>query len=236
MRKKYILLIGFVFVLEGISAQVQKVRNQPFDDQKKYHYGISIGMNVQDILLTNNGIATGGGTWFATIPDYSPGFSVGLLGDLYLNSFLNLRFSPSLHLGEKGFVFVKESKESLDERVETLVRSSYLYFPLDLKMSAMRLNNYRPYLFAGVYGAVDLGRKADEAVYLQPFDFGVSVGFGVDYYLPIIKVCPELRFNFGFMDIIEHSRVDLTDDKLLKYTKAIEKGKARMISLVFHFE
>ncbi|GHT20439.1 hypothetical protein AGMMS4957_07310 [Bacteroidia bacterium] len=229
MRKIYIVLAGLFFVPEGISAQELRLRNQPFDDQKQYHYGISIGMNVQDILLTNNGIES----LYATIPGYSPGFSVGLLGDLYLNPFLNLRFSPSLHLGEKSFVFVDGFT---DEHYETIVRSSYLSFPLDLKMRALRLNNYRPYLFAGVYGAVDLGRKADEALYLNPFDFGISVGFGIDYYLPIIKVCPELRFSFGMVDIIEHTRVDLTDESLRKYTAAIAQGKTRMISLVFHFD
>jgi hypothetical protein len=222
-----------MFVLSIGVAQTQKVRNQPYGDQKLVHFGISVGMNVQDIQLNNSGIPTEGQTWFATIPNYSPGFSVGLLGDLYLNPFLNLRFSPTLHFGDKKFVFVEPNT---DERFSATVRSNYLYFPLDLKIRTVRLNNYRPYIFAGIYGAMDLGRKPDEAVYMKPVDFGLSVGLGCDYYLPIIKVCPELRFSFGLKDVIEHDRTDLTDESLRKYTTAISQGRTRMISLIFHFE
>ncbi|GAP71313.1 hypothetical protein SAMD00024442_10_46 [Candidatus Symbiothrix dinenymphae] len=233
MRTKWIWLFGGVFVLTNLWAQKQLPRNQPYGDLKLYHFGISIGMNVQDVQLVNSGVATDGETWFATIPDYSPGFSVGLLADLYLNPIFNLRFSPSLNFGDKQFVFIEQATQ---ETYTSTVRSNYLYFPLDLKIRTLRLNNYRPYIFTGVYGAVDLGRKTDEAIYMQPMDFGVSVGLGCDYYLPIIRVCPELRFSFGLKDMIDHKRTDLTAENLRKYTTAVSEGKTRMISLVFHFE
>jgi hypothetical protein len=108
--------------------------------------------------------------------------------------------------------------------------------PLEIKFRSLRLNNYRPYLIAGVYSAVDLGRKPDEAVYLKPIDYGITLGIGCDFYLPIIKIVPEIRFSFGLADIIVHDRTDLTDNSLRKYSDAIAKGKTRMISLVFNFE
>jgi hypothetical protein len=218
----------------SLSAQKQKVRNQPYGDYKLYHFGISIGMNFQDILLTNAGIPTEAGeTWFATIPDYSPGFSAGLVADLYLNPYMNLRFAPMLHFGDKNFQFVEpESRQSY----RTVVRSNYLTAPLDFKIRSVRLNNYRPYVIAGVYAAADLGRKTDEAVYLNFLDYGLTIGLGCDFYLPIIKVAPEIRFSFGFPDIITHQRTDLTDNSLRKYSDAIAKGKTRMISFVLNFE
>ena len=230
------IAILFLLMLYGcpLLAQKQKVQNQPYGDYKLYHFGISIGMNFQDILLTNAGIPTETGEiWFATIPDYSPGFSAGLLADLYLNPYMNLRFSPMLHFGDKTFEFVEPAS---NQQYRTVVRSNYLTAPLDLKIRSMRVNNYRPYVLAGVYAALDLGRKADEAVYLKPVDYGLSIGFGCDFYLPIIKIVPELRFSFGWSDIIMHDRTDLTDNSLRKYSDAITKGKTRMISLVFNFE
>jgi hypothetical protein len=107
---------------------------------------------------------------------------------------------------------------------------------LDLKIRSLRINNYRPYVIAGVYAAMDMGRKPDEAVYLKPMDYGVSIGLGCDFYLPIIKVAPELRFSFGWTDIVEHNRTDLTDESRRKYSNAIAKGTTRMISLTFNFE
>jgi hypothetical protein len=228
--------IGLVFALftYPLCAQKPKVWNQPYSDYKLYHFGISIGMNFQDILLVNAGIPTETGeTWFAAIPDYTPGFSAGLLADLFLNPYMNLRFTPSLHFGDKTFQFVEpESRQSY----RTVVRSNYLTAPLDVKIRSVRLNNYRPYVIAGAYAAFDLGRKIDEAVYLKPLDYGLTIGLGCDFYLPIIKIAPELRFSFGLPDIVTHNRSDLTDHRLRKYSDAIAKGKTRMISLVLHFE
>jgi hypothetical protein len=217
----------------SLLAQKQKVKNQPYGDQKLYHFGISVGMNFQDLLLTNSGLpAENGEIWYATLPNYSPGFSVGLLGDLFLNPYMNLRFTPMLHFGDKSFEFVDETGQSFP----TVIRSNYITTPLDVKIRSLRLNNYRPYLIAGVYAAIDLGRKRDEAVYLKPLDYGLTIGLGCDFYLPIIKVAPELRFTFGLADVIDHERKDLTDNSLRKFSDAISKGTTRMISLTFNFE
>ena len=234
MNKKIGLIIGFLLIFGTLSAQKQKVRNQPYGDQKLYHFGISVGMHLQDLVITNPGVSTEDGeTWFATIPNHSPGFSVGLLGDLYLNPFMNLRFSPMLHFGDKTFEFVEPEKE---ERFLATIRSNYLTLPLDVKFRSMRLNNYRPYFLAGAYAAFDLGRKTDEALYFKMLNYGLTVGLGCDFYLPIVKIAPELRFSFGLTDIVDHKRTDLTDENLRKYSNAIKKGTTRMISLTFNFE
>ena len=234
MNRKIGLIVGFLLIFGTLSAQKQKVRNQPYGDQKLYHFGISVGMHLQDLVITNPGIPTEDGeTWFATIPNYSPGFSVGLLGDLYLNPFMNLRFSPMLHFGDKTFEFVEPEKE---ERFLATIRSNYLTLPLDVKFRSMRLNNYRPYFIAGAYTAFDLGRKTDEALYFKMLNYGLTVGLGCDFYLPIVKIAPELRFSFGLTDVVDHKRTDLTDENLRKYSNAIKKGTTRMISLTFNFE
>ena len=236
MNKKTYIIFFFCFLwCANLCAQKQKVKNQPYGDHKLYHFGITVGMNFQDIILTNNGIPAedGTGIWYATIPDYSPGFSVGLLADMYLNPFLNLRFSPSLHFGDKNFEFIEPAT---NQNFKSVVRSNYLTAPLDLKIRSMRLNNYRPYLLAGVYGALDLGTKKDEPILLKTVDYGLTVGLGCDFYLPIVKIAPELRFSFGLADLIEHNRADITDNSIRKYSGALSKGTSRMITLTFNFE
>lgn len=232
--KRYLFILFVISLGLNLSAQTQKVKNQPYGDQKLFHFGISVGMNVQDIILNNSGVqADNGQTWFATIPNYSPGFSVGLLGDMYINPYMNVRFNPILHFGDKSFEFVEQDS---DERFKTSIRSNYLYLPLDLKMRSMRMNNYRPYVTVGVYAGLDLGRQNDMAVYMKAMDYGITFGIGCDFYLPIIKVAPEIRFSFGLGDIIVHDRKDLTDLSLLKYSNAISDGRTRMISFIFNFE
>ena len=234
MNKKAYLILILCLVGVHLFAQKQKVKNQPYGDYKLYHFGITVGLNFQDLLLTNSGLTNDNGeTWYATIPDYSPGFTVGLIADLYLNPYMNLRFTPSLSFGDKSFEFVEPES---DERFKTVVRSNYLMAPLDLKIRSMRLNNYRPYIIAGAYTALDLGIKKDDPLLLKPMNYGITIGLGCDFYLPIIKIAPELRFCFGLNNAVEKNRTDLTDFSLIKYSNALTKGMLRMVILTFNFE
>ena len=234
MNKKAYLVLGFCLMGSILFAQKQTVKNQPYGDHKLYHFGITVGMNFQDMILTNSGITTDDGeAWFATIPNYSPGFTVGLIADLFLNPYMNLRFTPSLSFGDKAFEFVEPN---LNERFKANVRSNYLMAPLDLKFRSMRLNNYRPYIITGAYAALDLGIKKDEPLLLKPMNYGITIGLGCDFYLPIIKVAPEIRFCFGLKNMVEKNRTDLTDYSLMKYSDAITKGVPRMFIITFNFE
>lgn len=98
-----------------------------------FHLGFHVGLHAQDLLLTNTGVTTDGETWFAEIPTYSPGFSVGVIGDMYLNPYFNLRFIPTVHFGDKKFVF---REQATGEEFTTSVRSTILSFPLSV--------NFRP--------------------------------------------------------------------------------------------
>lgn len=217
----------------GASAQKERVKNQPYADLKWFHLGFHVGIHTQDLLLTHSGVTTDDETWFAEIPSYSPGFSVGVIGDMYLNPYFNLRLTPSIHFGDKKFTF---REQETGEEFTTNVRSSYLNFPLDIKYSALRLNNYRPYLIAGVYGSIDIGRKKGNPILLKSKDFGLEFGLGCDIYLPYFKLCPELKFCFGLVDLLEKDRPDLVDQATIKYTNALSKATSRMIILTFNFE
>jgi len=234
MSKKIFIVIGLLLLSNILSAQTRKVQNQPYGDYKIYHFGITVGLNFQDMLLANSGLTNENGeTWFGTIPNYSAGFTVGLTADLYLNPFMNLRFTPMLCFGDIGFEFVEPTTS---QTFITDVRSNLLMLPLDLKLRSMRLNNYRPYVLTGIYSAINMGRKKDEPILLKPMDYGISVGLGCDFYLPYVKVIPEIRFCFGLSDILEKNRTDLTDLSLVKYPNALSPGVSRMIIFTFNFE
>jgi hypothetical protein len=211
------------------------VQNQPYADYKLYHFGFHVGLHSQDVILTNNGVATPDGkTWFAEIPSYSPGFSVGVIGDLFLNPYMNLRLSPTIHFGDKT-VYFKELTGS-EEDVQAGIRSNYLSVPLDLKISSMRLNNYRPYITGGVYGAIDLGRRKGNPLLLKQIDYGFEFGFGCNIYMPFFKLAPEIKFKFGLPDLLEKNRGDLSNEEDKIFTNALSKATSRMIVLTFNFE
>ena len=234
MNKYFLIAIFFLFGPFTLFAQKQKVHNQPYGDQRLYHFGLMVGLNAQDLVITNSGF-TGEDdkTWFCAIPNYKPGFCVGLIADYYMNRFMSLRFTPTLHFGELGFSF---REENTGEIFNSTIRSNNIMFPLDIKFCSLRSNNYRPYFLAGGYGSFIVGRQLDEIILFKKSDYGFSFGFGCDFYLPIIKVCPEIRFCFGLKDLIERNRSDLRDQTMLKYTESISGSMSRMVILSFNFE
>ncbi|MDL2256181.1 PorT family protein [Parabacteroides sp. OttesenSCG-928-K15] len=233
MRKEVFILCILLLVVASASGQTERVKNQPYADMKLYHLGFHIGLHSQDMILTHSGVTENGETWFAEIPSYNPGFSVGVIGDMYLSPYFNLRVIPTLHFGDKTFLF---REKTTGEEVQTNVRANYLTLPVNIKYSALRLNNYRPYLIGGVYGQMDIGRKKGEELLMKGFGFGVEFGVGCDIYLPYFKLCPELKFCFGLGNVLDKNRTDLTDPEMMKYTNALSRASTRMVVLTFNFE
>lgn len=235
-QQKLILLYLSFIVLFGINmqAQTRKPQNLPFADQKMYHLGFMVGFQAQDLIISHSGyVGDNGEAWFTEIPSYSVGFSVGMIADRYLNQYFNIRTTPSLHFGERRFVFKEQTS---GKEYESALRSNYLTLPLYLKFSADRTGNFRPYLLAGAYTALNIGQKKNDILRFKSMDYGLEFGVGCNLYLPLFKLCPELKFSFGLTDVVNKDRSDLSDKDLIKYTQAISSGKTRMISLVFNFE
>lgn len=233
----YRALVSLVFLtfFLCLSAQERKVQNRPYIDQRKFHYGFLLGLHMQDIELENNGYIDPetGEQWYAEIDNYSPGFTVGVLGALRLNNYLSLRLSPTIHFGQKHAVY-HEQKSGADST--QVFKSTYISVPFDLKFAAPRYNNFRPYLIAGVNPMIDLTARKHDALRLKPFDIYLEVGMGCDIYLPFFKLNPELKFCFGLLDIIQKNRSDLIDTTLMKFTKGVNGGHSNMIVLTFNFE
>ena len=185
-----------------VCAQPRKVQNLPYADHKLLHLGFSIGTHVQDMKFVHSGFVTDGGeSWYMDIPDFSPGFNVNLMADLYL-----------------------------------CPHSNYIVVPIELKFSALRCNNFRPYLIGGVMGTADVSKKRNDLLKLNTFDGYLTIGLGCDFYLPYFKLIPELKFCFGLTDVINRKRNDLRDPADIKFTQSLKKATSNMVILSFYFE
>lgn len=215
-------------------AQPRKVQNLPYADYKLLHLGFSIGTHVQDMTFVHSGFVTEGGeSWYMDIPDFSPGFNVNLMADLYLCQYLNLRVSPGIFFGNK----VVKYRESNSQATQTQdLKSNYIVLPVELKFSAERCNNYRPYLIGGVMATADVSKKRNDFLKLNTFDGYLTIGIGCDLYLPYFKLIPELKFCFGLTDVINRKRNDLRDPADIKYTQSLKKATSNMVVLSFYFE
>lgn len=235
MSKRLFILYSILLLLPvGLQAQRQKVQRMPFVDQRRVHFGFSLGTHIQDLRLVNRGEAGDNGeTWYAEVPGFSPGFNVGLVGDLYLCEYLNLRFTPTMYFGSKT---IELREDASDERRTVNIKSNYLSMPVSLKYGAKRLNNYRPYLSFGVSPTLDLAKKKNDLLRLRPYDTYLEIGLGCDIYLPFFKLIPELKFCLGLGNMLEKKRNDLQDPLDYKFTRSQKKIASQMVVLSFYFE
>lgn len=232
----FVIILATQLTALPLSAQRNdKIYNRPYADFKRIHLGFSIGTHFQDLKFTHTGIPSSTGeTWYAEVPGYSPGFCVNVLADLRLHKYFNLRFSPGIYFGNK---IVQMLSPDTDATEQQNVKSSYVVFPLDLKISGDRYRNTRPYVVAGAMGTLDVSKKRSEFLMFNSFDAYLTVGLGCDFYLPFFKLNPEIKFCFGLTDILKHNRPDLEDDPTtMKITEGLSKVKSNMIVLTFYFE
>ena len=219
------------------------ILNRPYADTKKVHFGFSVGMNFQNLAITNNGLITSDGEeWYADVPAHSPGFSVNVLADYRIAEHFNLRISPGLYFGNKTVRYLNHRgdpnwAEQSHYKQSQNIKSTYIVVPIDLKMSAKRYHNIRPYFTAGVMYTGDLAKDRSEQLKLKNSDVMLTVGMGCDLYMPFFKLCPEVKFCFGLKNLLEKNRPDLEDETdMMRFTQSVNKIKSDMVVVTFYFE
>ena len=233
MKRLFTYILLLLLPLFAV-AQERKVQNKPYIDFRRLHYGFFIGTHMQDMEFVNNGFVTENGeSWFADIATYNPGFSVGVLADLRLNTYMALRAIPTMHFGQ-NIVRFREQKSG--ETSKQSVKTTYIAVPVHVKFAAERFNNYRPYVTAGVSPMWNLTVKKQQQLLLRKFDFMIEVGVGCDFYLPFFKLIPELKFSFSPIDVLKKERNDLLDANYLKFTQSVDRVTSKMVTLSLYFE
>lgn len=217
--------ISLLLILFSASALAQG--NLPYADGKFIHFGFSLGLNAMDFNVTpttNDSVRVSGIT---------PGFSVGVISDMRLFRYLNLRFTPTLHLGERKIDY---SFTSGDENIS--VNSILVSIPAYFKFSAERKDNYRPYLIWGGGVYIDMARNKDKPVLLKPTDVFTEFGVGCDIYFSFFKLAPELKFAIGFNNMLTPyaERTTGNDPDNYRLSTPIEKLTTKMLTLSFNFE
>lgn len=214
--------------------------NAPLYDNKLFHFGFSLGMNFMDFSLgTDRNLGFEGDTILSVRHRSQPGFAVGVVTDLRMGKYFNLRFIPTFSMGTRSLEYTMDEGEAGIVKDRQDIESIMLFLPLEVKWKAARINNSRPYVTAGFQYTLDMAnRKMEEGsnpeseeykMKLNPHDLGVTVGLGWDFFLPFNnKIALELKAYFGFMDVLFRENN--------KYTDRITRLNSRMIQLSVTFE
>ena len=230
-------------------AQDRTVQNRPYADLRPFHFGVMVGTHLQDLEFTNIGLqmvdldnGTGPVEKIVSVAHdrWDAGFTVGVLGELRLNTTFQLRIAPAMYFGTRHITF--RNLTDLDangrptEKMQDL-KTAYVSCAFNLIAAAPRFNNHRPYLMLGINPMVNLSGKTDDFFRLKGGDAYLEVGLGCDFYLPFFKLRPELKFMYGLSNCLDtnHSK-ELRDKSMLMYTNSANEARSKMIALTFYFE
>jgi hypothetical protein len=210
-----------------------KIENLQNFDKQKLHFGYFIGFNQYNYKLDYK-INPNYATWI----EESIGINIGLIGDLRINEYINLRFEPGLHTNKLNLRFNERSKFTQNSDTIRSVKSSYIHMPLLIKLSTKRLDNFRPYLIGGVSTSFNLSSNQNSpednknnVFRLKANNLYYELGFGIDFYLQYFKFSPSIRGVFSLKDELVPD-----DDVASPWTGNIENLSTRgvFINLTFH--
>ncbi|HLN74821.1 MAG TPA: porin family protein [Prolixibacteraceae bacterium] len=257
-------LFLFCLLLIGLHSMAQKqvVNNLTTFDDKRLHFGFSLGVNALDFGIQHYQNMSDN-VQFKPIPDptnptsaanedykyrnaiiradvatLTPGFTVGIVTNLRLTESLDLRFLPGMSFGERKLTYnipIQDVNNTDVKNTENYsIKSTYLDFPLLLKYKSRRMNNQRPYLIGGAAYRVDISKTGEEdLVRLKPFSTYLEAGMGWDMYLQFFRLSTELKFSFGLNNILDNGP---KNTQMQVYTDAFSRVTSDIFTLSFHFE
>jgi hypothetical protein len=175
---------------------------------------------------------------FSILSSPSYGFTVGIVSNLRLGNYFDLRFIPSLSFGERyidyRFMKFRDGERTLVDQRKN-IPSTFIELPLHIKYKSKRLNNFRAYVLGGVNTRIDLASQAKKRkdaglvqVKLSRGDIYGELGVGFDFYFEWFKFGTEVKMSYGFLDILKH------ENNI--YTEGIEKLSSKIFQITFTFE
>ncbi|MEY8847839.1 porin family protein [Psychroserpens sp. XS_ASV72] len=237
MKKLFVLLVVLIFS-QAASAQLfskEKIKNNENFDKDLLSWGFYLGLNnydyqfnyetdMKDILVQTN-----------------VGFSVGLISNLRITDYFDLRFEPGLFITQRNLIYDPsyfDGMEFTDSDLMREVKSTYVHFPLLLKVSTKRINNFKPFIIGGLSVALNLSSNEE-----NPDDNSVGqfrtkknvmfyeLGFGIDFYNKWFKFSPSIRGVFAMNDELVRDV-----DPNSPWTSNVTTMKTRGIFLNFTFQ
>lgn len=236
MRLVLLILLIFCSALK-IQAQLfskeKLINNQNFD-KAKLSYGYYLGFNSYDFNID----------YSSNVNDIqvikSIGFNVGLIGNVRINDFFDIRIEPGLVMSNRNLSFSESyfNGQLFDQNdLERELRSTYIHLPILLKISTKRVNNIKPFIIGGISTAINLSSKQDSDdnsqgnFRLVKNNLFYELGIGIDIYLTWFKFTPSIRGVFSMKD--EHIK-DL--DPFSPWTKNISDMQTRGFFVNFTFQ
>ena len=239
MKKIFRNIILFLIICSSEVAFAQKFKkpqNLPRYDLQKLHFGFTIGINSLDFIMSKNLNYVGTDSLVNVYSNNQYGFNLGIVSNLRLGKFTDLRFIPTLVFGER-IIDYNFKLNNINENViieSKRIESTLLDFPFHLKYKSERYNNIRTFIITGVKYSLDIASQdkiddeGEELVKLKKHDIMAEIGFGIDFYLEYFKFSPQIKLSHGILNVLNKENTI--------YTKSFNQLRTNGWMLSFTFE
>ncbi|NTW34096.1 MAG: PorT family protein [Bacteroidetes bacterium] len=235
--KYYVYILGLIFLFSSqalIAQRHPKIENLPKFDLRPYHFGFTLCLNKMDFAIHPIPNFKSLDSVFVVQSTPQWGFNIGIVSNLRLNEYSDLRFIPTLSFGDRIINYTLQDSNKVVINDSKKVESTYLDFPFLIKFKSKRLKNARAYVIAGGQYSIDLASQAkkkdkkNSLVKIKEYDILYQVGVGFDFYLIYFKFATELKMSYGVNDLLKRDGT--------VYTKSINKLNSKIFQLSFLFE
>ncbi len=230
------LAIAVQVAVPAFAQKRIKTENLPNFDLHRFHFGFLLGYNTSDFFMRMKPDAPFTDSVLVVDHVAQPGFNLGIVASFNMTPNLSLRFIPSLSFQDRILSYTFRTNDPKAAKYDKPIESTWLEFPLLLKMRSDRINNFAVYVIAGGKYSIDMASQKDVnnevdeevVVKLQKFDYSAEVGGGMDMFLPYFKFGVELKFGVGFPNL-------LLDDGT-RFSAPLESLRSKTWTLTFTFE
>ncbi|MFM2374928.1 MAG: hypothetical protein RLZZ165_24 [Bacteroidota bacterium] len=232
--RKVALSFSFVIVL---SLGLLRAQSSHYFDYRPFNLGFTMGMCVARYEMKEqiNQVDPGTGRVVARVSTMGkPGVYLGLITNLRLAKYWDLRFMPSVSLEQRDFLFYMDSTTvRTDPVVQKKIESSNLNLPLTIKFKSDFYRNTRVWVQFGLQPSLNLAsskkvRNDLDLLKVNNFDLQYVASVGIDLYGEKLKLSPEFRFTRGLWDIYVPERT--------RFPKAISSLISQLLVFCLNFE
>lgn len=239
MVNRQFIIIGVIFLFLSGNVFSQKTEreknpNLPAFDYQPLHFGFLIGLNAMDFRVVHKNPGDrppGMQDRYGDIINLNPGVNIGIVSSLRLNKYLNLRFLPGISFGQRDLWFIENGEK---EEGPLEIKSTFLEFPLLMKLNGARMTNVKPYLVGGGNPRVDLAKSENYGLKLRSTDVYLEAGVGLDMYLTYFRLSTEAKVSVGLRNVLDPKGTDEPEDKM--YSDVLDRITSRLFVFTFYFE
>ncbi|MEI8202313.1 MAG: outer membrane beta-barrel protein [Bacteroidota bacterium] len=237
----FFFLFASNLLLTSVSAQQQKSPNLLNLDRAKYHFGFLLGFNQMNFAIKPYSNLAEFDSLLSVESKSQLGFDIGIVSNLKLATYWDLRFIPTLSFGERDVAYsIRNSNSNFVGTITKKVESIFIDFPFHVKLKSARIgDNTRAYVIAGGKISIDMASQSkqkednpeDIKVKLYRDDYLLEAGVGFDFYMEYFKLATEIKMSYGFKDQLVHennlfaSSIERLNSKIFQFSLTFEGGK-----------